>query len=48
MAMVFWDASGIIYIYFLEENKRITGQCYVLLLGSLSEKIKHKRSHLNK
>ena len=46
MASIFWDASGIIFIDYLEKGKTITGEYYCTLLDKLDEEIKKKRPHL--
>ena len=38
MASVFWDAEGILFIYYLEKSKTITGEYYSNLLTRLDEK----------
>jgi hypothetical protein len=42
MASVFWDAEGILFIYYLENGKTITGEYYPNLLTRLDEKIVRK------
>jgi histone-lysine N-methyltransferase SETMAR len=48
MALVFWDAEGILLINYLEKGKTITGKYYSHLLTRLDEKIREKRSRLQK
>lgn len=48
MASVFWDAHSIIFIDYLEKEKTITGEYYVMLLDKLDEEIKKKRPRLKK
>ena len=48
MAIVFWDARGIIYINYLEKGRTITGVYYAALLDRLVDEIKEKRPHLQK
>ena len=38
MASVFWDAEGILFIYYLEKGKTISGEYYSNLLTRLDEK----------
>ena len=33
MASIFWDSQGVIYIYYMEKGKTVTGLYYVELLG---------------
>jgi histone-lysine N-methyltransferase SETMAR len=47
MASVFWDAKGILFIYYLEKGKT-TGEYYSYLLTRLDEKICEKRRGLQK
>jgi len=49
MALVFWDAEGILFIdYYLEKGKTITREYYSNLLTRLDEKIREKRPGLQK
>jgi histone-lysine N-methyltransferase SETMAR len=48
MALVFWDAEGILFINYLEKGKTITGEYYSSILTRLDEKICEKRSGLQK
>jgi hypothetical protein len=49
MASVFWVAEGILFIEYLEKKgKIITGEYYSNLLTRLDEKIRNKRSGLQK
>ena len=48
MASVFWDALGVIFIYYLEKRRTITEAYYAALLGWLIDEIKKKRTHLKK
>ena len=48
MALVFWDAEGILFIDYLEKGKTITGEYYSNLLTRLDEKIREKRTGLQK
>ena len=51
MASVFWDAHGILFIYYLEKGKTINSDYYLLLwllLDRLSAEIKKKRPHMQK
>ena len=49
MALVFWDAEGILFIdYYLEKGKTITREYYSNLLTRLDEKIREKRHGLQK
>jgi hypothetical protein len=45
---VFWDAEGILFIYYLEKGKTITGESYSTLLTRLDKKIHEKRPSLQK
>jgi hypothetical protein len=38
MALVFWDAEGIVFIDYLEKDKKITEKYYSTLLTRLDEK----------
>jgi len=38
MALMFWDAEGILFIDYLEKGKTITGEYYSSLLTKLDEK----------
>jgi len=46
MALVFWDAEGILFIDCLGKGKTITGEYYSNLLTRLDEKIREKRPGL--
>jgi hypothetical protein len=48
MALVFWDAEGILFIDYLEEGKTITRECYSNLLIRLDKKIREKIPGLQK
>jgi hypothetical protein len=48
VALVFWDAEGILFIDYLEKGKTITGEYYSNLLTRLYEKIHEKRPSLQK
>jgi histone-lysine N-methyltransferase SETMAR len=48
MALVFWDAEGILFIVYFEKVKTITGEYYSNLLTRLDEKICEKRHGLQK
>jgi len=48
MALVFWDAEGILFIDYFEKGKTITGKYYSNLLTRLDEKIREKRPGLQK
>jgi hypothetical protein len=48
MTSVFWDAEGILFIDYLEKGKIMTGEYYSDLLSRLDEKIRKKRSGLQK
>ena len=48
MASVFWDAEGILFIDYLENDKKITGEYYSNILTRLGEKIREKSSGLQK
>ena len=48
MASAFWDAEGILFIYYLEKGKTITGEYYSNLLTRLDENILEKRPGLQK
>jgi len=48
MASVFWDPEGILFIYYVEKGKTITGKYYSNLLTRLDEKIREKRPGLQK
>jgi hypothetical protein len=48
MALVIWDAEGIIFIDYLERGKTITGEYYSHLLTRLNEKNRDKRLDLQK
>jgi histone-lysine N-methyltransferase SETMAR len=46
MALLFWDAEGILFIDYLEKGKTITGEYYSNLLTRLDEKIPEERPSL--
>ncbi|GBL87739.1 hypothetical protein AVEN_81350-1 [Araneus ventricosus] len=48
MATVFWDASGILYVDYLEKGQTINGEYYASLLHRLREEINEKCPHLAK
>jgi hypothetical protein len=48
MASVFWNAAGILFIYYLEKGKTITGEYYSNLLTQPDKKIREKRPGLQK
>jgi histone-lysine N-methyltransferase SETMAR len=48
MALVFWDAGGILFIDYLEQGKTITGEYYSKLLTRLDGKICEERPSLQK
>jgi hypothetical protein len=48
MAVVLWDAEGILCIGYVEKGKTITGEYYSNLLTMLDEKIREKRPGLQK
>jgi histone-lysine N-methyltransferase SETMAR len=48
MALVFWDAEGILFIDYLEKDKTITVEYYSNLLTRLDENIRDKRPGLQK
>jgi hypothetical protein len=48
MALVFWDAEGILFIDYLEMGKTITREYHANLLTRLDEKIREKRPGLQK
>jgi hypothetical protein len=48
MALVFWDAEGILFIDYLEKGKTITGEYYSNLLTRPYEKSCEKRPGLQK
>jgi hypothetical protein len=48
MASVFWDAEGILFIDYLENNKKITGEYYSNLLTKIDEKHLEKKPGLQK
>jgi histone-lysine N-methyltransferase SETMAR len=48
MAIVFWDAEGILFIDCLEKGKTITGEYYSNLLTKKKKKIHEKRLGLQK
>ena len=48
MASVFWDVHGILFIDYIEKDKTINGDYYMLLLDRLSAKIKKKQPHMQK
>jgi hypothetical protein len=43
MALVFWDAKGILFIDYLEKGKTITEEYYSNLLTRLDKKIRKER-----
>jgi hypothetical protein len=49
MALVFWDAEGILFIDYLEKGKTITREYYFNLLTRLNEKIRFakEKNHLS-
>jgi histone-lysine N-methyltransferase SETMAR len=46
MALVFWNAEGILFINYLKKGKTITGKYYSNLLTRLDGKIREKRPGL--
>jgi hypothetical protein len=48
MALVFWDAEGILFIDYLEKGKTITREYYYNLLTRLDQKFQEKRPGLQK
>jgi len=48
MALVFWDAEGILAIDYLEKGKTIPGKYYSNLLTTLDEKIREEKTGLQK
>jgi hypothetical protein len=48
MALVFWDAEGILFIDYLEKGKTIIGEYYSSLLIRLDQKNREKRPGLPK
>jgi hypothetical protein len=48
MALVFWNAEGILFIDYLEKSKTITREYYFNLLTTLDENIHEKRPGLQK
>ena len=48
MALVFWDAEGILFIDYLGKGKTITGEYYSNLLTRLDKKISERRPGLQK
>jgi histone-lysine N-methyltransferase SETMAR len=48
MALVFWDAEGILFINYVEKGKTITREYYSNILTRLDEKICEKRPTLQK
>jgi histone-lysine N-methyltransferase SETMAR len=48
MALVFWDAEGILFIDYLKKGKTITGKYYSNLLIRLDEKFHEKRPSFQK
>ena len=48
MALVFWDAEGILFIDYIEKGKTLTREYYSNLLTRLDEKIREKRPGLQK
>ena len=43
MALIFWDAQGIILIDYLQKGQTITGEYYATLLSRLHEKLRTER-----
>ena len=48
MAPEFWDAHGILFIYYFEKGKTINSDYYMALLDRLSAKMKKKRPDMQK
>ena len=48
MASIFWDARGILFIDYLENDKSINSDYYMALLDGLSAEIKKKWPHMQK
>ena len=48
MASVFWEAHGIFFIDYLEENKTINIDYYAAILDQMSAEIMKKRPHMQK
>jgi histone-lysine N-methyltransferase SETMAR len=48
MALLFWDAEGILFIDYIEKGKTLTGEYYSNLLTRLDEKIWEKRPRKKK
>ena len=48
MASVFWDAHEVIFIYYLERGRTITGAYYAALLDRLVDEIRKKWPHFKK
>ena len=48
MALVCWDARGVIFIHYLQKGRIINGEYHANLLRRSSDKIEKKRSHLVK
>jgi hypothetical protein len=48
MALVFWDAEGILFIDYPEKGKTITGEYYSNLLTRLDKTIREKSPGLQK
>ena len=48
MASVFWDAHGNLFINYLEKDKTINSDYYMVLLDQLSSEIKKKQPHMQK
>ena len=48
LAYVFWDAQGILFIYYLEKGRIINSIYYIALLVRLKEEIAKKRPQMKK
>lgn len=48
LATVFWDATGILFIDYMEHGRTITGPYYVTLLDRLVDEIKRKRPYVKR
>jgi histone-lysine N-methyltransferase SETMAR len=48
MALVFWDAKGILFIDYLQKGKTINGEYYANLLNRLKTAIAEKRPGMNR
>jgi len=48
MALLFWDAEGILFIDYIEKGKTLTREYYSNLLTRLDEKIREKKPGLQK